>query len=92
MFSWLVSSPFDIFHADLWIPGHFTDSSGNVALMNVMCDMTQFVIVAPVPNEIATTLAEYFMQHVLLKFDICHLIILDNSSLFKGVFPQCVKH
>ena len=65
---------------------------GKFALMNLMCDMTQFVIVVPVPNEIATTLAEYFMQHVLLKFDICHHIILDNGSLFKGVFPQCVKY
>ena len=65
MFSWPVSSPFAILHADLWVPDHFTDSNGNVALMNVMCDMTQFVVVVPVPDETSATLAEYFMQHVL---------------------------
>ena len=61
MFSWPVSSPFAILHADLWMPGHFKDRNSNVALMNVMCDMTQFVVVVPVPNEVASTLAEHFM-------------------------------
>ena len=91
MFSWPVSSPFAILHADLWVPGHFTDSNGNVALMNVMCDMTQFVVVVPVPDETSATLAEYFMQHVLLKFGICHLLILDDGSPFKGVFTAMCK-
>ena len=39
MFSWHVSSSFAILHADLWLPGYFTDSSGNVALMNSMYDI-----------------------------------------------------
>ena len=68
MSSWPVSSPFPIHHADLWMPGHFTDSNDNVALMNIMCDITQFIIVVPAPNETAATLAEYFIQHVLLNF------------------------
>ena len=38
-------------------PGHFTDSDGNVALINIMCDMTQFVVVVPVPDETSATLA-----------------------------------
>ena len=66
MFSCRVSSPFAILHANLWVPKYCTDSSGNVALMNVMCDMPQFVIVVPVPTDTATTLVEYFMQHILL--------------------------
>ena len=64
MFSWPVSSPFAILHVHLWIPGHFTDCNSNVSLMNVMCDMTQFVIIVLVPNEIAATLAKNFMQRV----------------------------
>ena len=75
MFSCPVSSPFAILHADLWVPGHFTDNDGDADLMNVMCDMTKFVVVVPVPDETSATLAEYFMQHVLLKFGICHLLI-----------------
>ena len=92
MFSWPISLPFVILHADLWLPGYFTHSSHHVALMNVIRDMTQFVIVVPLPNETTSTLAEYFMQHVIFRFVICHLNILDVGSPFKDVFPQCVKH
>ena len=91
MFSWPVSSPFAILHADLWMPCNFEDRNGNVVLMNIMCDMTQFVIVVPVPDEIASTLVENFMQHVFLKFGICHLIILDDGSPFKGVLSVMCK-
>ena len=73
------------------MPGHFEDRNGNVALMIVMCDMTQCVVVVPVPNEVASTLAENFMQHVLLKFDICHLVISDDGSPFKYVFSAMCK-
>ena len=86
MFLWPVSSLFAIIHADLWMLGHLKDRNSNVALINVMCNMAQFVVVVPVPNEVASTLAESFMQHVLLKFGICHLVILDDGSPFKGVF------
>ena len=54
--------------------------------MNTMCDMSQFVVVVPVPNESSTTLASFFMQHVLMKFGICHLVVLDDGSPFKGAF------
>ena len=86
MFSWPVSSPFAILHVDLCIPGHFTDSNGNVALMNTMCDIYQFVVVVPVPDETSTTLAYYFVQHVLIKFGMCYLIVLYNDTPFKGAF------
>ena len=26
------------------------------------------------------------MQHVLLEFGLCHLVVLDNDILFKGIF------
>ena len=51
MFSWPISSPLAILPINLWLLGHFKDRNGNVALMNVMCDINQFVIVVPVPNE-----------------------------------------
>ena len=54
--------------------------------MNIMCDITQFVIVVLVPNETVATLGEHFMQHVLLK-----CVILDNDSPFKGVFTAICK-
>ena len=51
-----------------------------------MCDMTQFVDVVPVLDEISVTLAEYFMQNVLFKIGICHLLILDDDNSFKCAF------
>ena len=56
-----------------------------------MCAMTQFVIVVPVPNETTSTLAEYYMQYVLLKLGVCHLVILDDGSPFKGLFLTICK-
>ena len=74
------------------MPGHFTDRNGNVVLMNVMCGMTQFVIAILVPNERGATLTEHFMQHVLLKFGIYHLVILDDGNPFKSIFTAMCKY
>ena len=40
-----ISSPFAILHVDIWMQYLFTDSNSNVALTNVIYDMTQFIIV-----------------------------------------------
>ena len=65
---------------DLWIHGHHTDNNGNMALMNAMCDMSQFVVVVHIPDESSATLVSYFMQHVMIKFGLCHLVVLDEST------------
>ena len=54
--------------------------------MNSMCDMYQFVVVVPVPDETSATLVDRFVQHVLMKFGMCYLIVLDDGTLFKGAF------
>ena len=61
MFSWLVSLPLVILHADIWVPGHFTDSNGNVVLMNGTRYMTQSIVFVSVPDETSATFAEHFM-------------------------------
>ena len=86
MFSWPVSSPFAILHVNLWMPGHYTEPNGYMELMNTMCDMSQFVVVVPVTNESSATLTSFFMQHVLMKFSLCHLVVLDDGSPFKEAF------
>ena len=63
-----------------------TDQHGYLSLMNTMCDMTQFVVVVPIPDETSATLASHFKQHVLLKFGICHLVVIDDGTPFKGAF------
>ena len=48
-----------------------------------MYDMSQFVVVVPVPDESSAILASYFMQHVLMKFGLCHLVVFDDGTPFK---------
>ena len=86
MFSWPVSSPFTIMYVELWISGHHTDVNDYIALMNNMCHISQFVVFVPVSDESSATLASYFTQHVLLKFGICPLVVLDYGSPFKRAF------
>ena len=57
MFFWPVSSPFAILLVDLWMRDHHTDNNGNMAFMNAMCDMSQFVVVVPIADESSTILA-----------------------------------
>ena len=35
-----------------------------MALMNIMCDIFQFVVVVPVPDESSATLVDYFSKCV----------------------------
>ena len=86
IFSWPVSSPFAILHVNLRSPGHMANQDGYKALMNTMCDMNQFVVVVPVPDGTSATLDSQFMQYVLLKFGMCHLVVIDDGTPFKGAF------
>ena len=56
-----------------------------------MCDTTQFVVIVSVPDETLVTLADNFMHHVLFYFGICHIVMLEDSSHFKGVFFEIFK-
>ena len=73
------------------MPGKITGSKGNTASMHAMYDMSQFVVVVPVSDESSATLADYFFQHVLMKFSLCHLVVLDDGNLFKGDFVAKCK-
>ena len=57
-----------------------------IRLLNAMCDTSQFVVVVLVRDETSTTLADNSMQQVLMKFGLCHLVVLDDGSPCKGSF------
>ena len=63
----------------------------NTTLMNAMCNMSQFVVVVPIPDESLATLVDHFFQNVLMKFILCHLIVLDDGNSFKGAFVVMCK-
>ena len=58
MFSWPLNIPFAILHVGIWMPGRYTGSKGKMALINVMCDMSQFVVIVSVPEESSATLVD----------------------------------
>ena len=53
--------------------------------------MTRFVVVVLALDETSATIADNFMHHVLLKFEICHFLISDDGSPFKGSFMAMGK-
>ena len=54
--------------------------------MNAICNMSQFIVVVTVTNESFATLAENFFQHMLMKFGLCHLVVIDDGIPFKSAF------
>ena len=67
------------------------DQNGYITLMNTMCDMTQFVVVVPVLDDTSATLASHFIQHILLKFGMCHLVVIDDGAPLRKRLLQCVR-
>ena len=57
-----------------------------------MCDMIQFVAVVLVPNETSVTLIDHCMQHVLLKINIYHLVVLDDRCPSIVFSLWCTRH
>ena len=87
-FSWPVTIPFWILHCDIWSPGNITDSEGNTSVLNCMCDLTQFVVSIITSDTTAASLSQLIMEHVLLKYGMCAVIVVDAASNFKGIFEQ----
>ena len=92
MFSWPISLSVAIIHVDLWMSGKCTDSKSNIVLIHNIFDMSQFVVVVPVNNKYFTTLAENIFQYVLMKFGVCHLVVIDNGTPFKRTFVIICKY
>ena len=52
-------SPFTTVYVGLWMPDHRIDKNGYMILINVMCDISQFVVVVSATDESSATLAFY---------------------------------
>ena len=89
--SWPITTPFAIISVAIWKPGTITNNDGYTCLLNSMCDMTQFVVVAPAKHTEASYLARLFMESILLKFGLCIMVVIDQGSEFQGVFKKMCK-
>ena len=50
MSSWLISGTFSELRVDIWCPGDFINYAGSRCLLNVMCGITQFLVIVLVPG------------------------------------------
>jgi len=84
-FSWPVTSPFYIMHVDLWAPGKMLNkqTGKTMMLMNTMCDLTQFVVSSIIENPTAESLAQLFMEDVVLTFGMVAVVIDDRSKFLQ---------
>ena len=78
-------TPLWIIHIDIWCPGHILDSTGRKRhQINIMCNLTQFVVSTPTYNITADNLTKLFLEEVILDFVTCAFIVIDDGSAFKG--------
>ena len=91
-FSWPISTPFFILHADLWEPGRVApsklSSNASTHLLAAMCDLTGFIILDDIRNPTAESLSACFMKNFLLKVGLCGLVVIDDDSKFKAEFIE----
>ena len=59
--------------------------------MNVMCDVTQYVVSTPTYNITAENLTKLFMVEVFLNFEMCAVIVINDGSTFKDTFETMCK-
>ena len=57
-----------------------------------MCDLTQFVVSSVTHDIDAVALAQLFMSDIVMTFDMCSVVVIDDGSTFKGVFMLMCKH
>jgi len=88
--SWPLLTPFAIISADIWSPGETTSNTGAKCILNCICNMSQFVVAVVVQHVNASELAREFMA-VLLMFGLCLAMVVDDASLFKGIFVLMAK-
>ena len=89
--SWPVTTPFCIISVDIWKPGEVVNIDGYKALLNAMCDMTQFVVSTPVKCLVAAHIARAFMEGVLLKVGLCVVVVVDEGREFCSLFRDMCR-
>ena len=89
--SWPITTPFCIVSVDIWKPGEIVNVDGYRALLNAMCDMTQFVVTTPVKCLVAAHVARAFMEGVLLKVGLCVMVVVDEGREFCALFQDMCK-
>ena len=71
-------------------PAGITNYYSQKTLVNTMWAMCQWVVSVAITGTEALYLARIFMKHVLLKFEICRMIVIDDGNEFRGISKKSV--
>ena len=78
-------APFLVIHADGFSAGTKLNFDGDKTYLIVVDGMTGFAVMEPVREATAKGFASSLMR-ILLRFGLCHTLIVDKASTFLSVF------
>jgi hypothetical protein len=90
VYSFPITSPMMVIHVDGYDAGAHSSFEGDKTYVVAVCGMTTFAVMEPVRSKDAKGFAAALMR-ILLRFGICHTIVLDKASTFRSVFEKVVE-
>ena len=85
-----VEAPFLVLHVNGFQAGAHSNFEGSNSYLIAADGMTLFASMEPITNISATTFASGLMK-IMMRFSICHTLVLDKDSKFLNVFKQVVE-
>lgn len=81
---------FDVLSIDTIGPFTYT-TKGNRYAVTLQCDLSKFLILIPVPDKSAATIAKAITEHCILLFGPVSSIKTDQGTEYKSVFDEVCK-
>lgn len=78
---------FDVVSIDTVGPFSLTEH-GNRYAVSMQCDFSKYVIMTPIPDKSATTIAKAVLENCILKYGPMKFIKTDQGTEYKGVFNE----
>ena len=85
-----VEAPFLVLHVDGFQAGAHSNFEGSDSYPIASDSMTSFACMEPITTASATTFASGLMK-IMMRFGICHTLVLDKDSKFLNVFKEVVE-
>ena len=89
VYSFPIDAPFKVLHVDIYQAGSNTSFAGSTHYLIAACGMTTFAVMESCPTANSTVFASSIMK-IMLRFGLCHTIVLDKDSKFFSVFRQSI--
>jgi hypothetical protein len=90
VYSFPITAPMKVVHVDGYEAGAHSGFEGDSCFLIACCGMTTFALMEPVRSKDAKGFTAALMR-ILLRFGLCHTLILDKASSFLNVFKQVVE-